>query len=342
MITWFRRTRQRFVFLLVVTPVLAAGIAADRPKYQLKIAVQAPERSVWGKTLKSISREIAEKSNGEVKLKAYWSGAQGNERTLLRKMRVGQLQGASLIGEGAVDVCPASLVLHLPLLFDNEDEADYVLQRIRSRLEDQCRARGYEVVGWAQMGFSYLFSKDPVRDLATLRKAKPWLIESDPLSRAFYDVLGVTPVSTGAANVLPGLQSGLIRTVASPPVGLVAMQWHSRIKYRVDARITYTSGILVLSRKSWGRLPATLQSTVRDTFEKQLAELNRKIRQQNRDALKEIEKRGVETIRPDAEDRATLVKASEEVGQRLVGEYFSQATLDRVHELRTQYRRSRK
>jgi TRAP-type C4-dicarboxylate transport system substrate-binding protein len=256
-------------------------------------------------------------------------------------MRVGQLQGASLIGEGSVDVCPASLVLHLPLLFDNDDEADYVLERIRPRLEEQCREKGYEVVGWAQMGFSYLFSKDAVRDLATLRKSKPWLIENDPLSRAFYDVLGVTPVSTGAANVLPGLQSGLIRTVASPPVGLVAMQWHSRIKYRVDVKITYASVILVISRKSWVRLPARLQSTVRDTFEKQLAELNLKIRQQNRDALKEIEKGGVETIRPDAEGQATFVQASEEVGKRLVGEYFSQATLDRVHELRREYRRGR-
>jgi TRAP-type C4-dicarboxylate transport system substrate-binding protein len=82
MITRFLRTRRLFVLLLLVAPVLAAGIAAGRPKYQLKIAVQAPERSVWGKALKSISREIAEKSNGEVKLKVYWSGVQGNERTL--------------------------------------------------------------------------------------------------------------------------------------------------------------------------------------------------------------------------------------------------------------------
>ena len=333
---------RRTALIVLWMSFLVSGVGGSRARYEFKIAALAPERSVWGKTLKTLARELAEQTDGQVKLKIYPGGVQGDERTVLRRIRVGQLHGAVFVGSGLSTICPDRLALNLPLLFEDEVEAEFVFEGMRPDLEKRCREKGYEVLAWPQMGFSYLFSQNKVRTVGALRRSKPWLMEDDPLSQNLFDVLQVTPVPTAVSNVLTGLQTGFVRTVFCPPAPLIALQWHSRVKYRLDLRVAYSFGVFVIYKKNWRRLPAKLQGIMRSLFEKRNSELNRKIRRQNLDALRVIERQGIETVTVAEQSRREFVLAAEVVGEKLVGESFSREALDRVKALVKEYRQKRK
>ena len=329
--------------LALVIAIPGVAIRSAPPVAQrLKFASQAPERSAWGKALAAVAGDVERESSGQVKLKFYPGGVQGDERTVLRKLRIGQLHGAVLIGHGVTQVCPSSLVLSLPMLFQNTEEASHVFEIMRPEFEEHCRKAGYEVLGWPEFGFSYLFSQREVMTIAVLRDSKPWLIENDPMSENLYDALKINPVPTGIANVLPSLQTGLIRTIFAPPAGLVAMQWHTRVKYHLDVRLTYSMGTIVITKKRWGRLAPKTQELLKRVTAKRNAELSIRIRRQNREAMDVIRRNGVETIQIVPDSREMLAQARDQVGERLVGKYYSRQMLEKVKKLLDEYRASAK
>ncbi|MCI0651484.1 MAG: TRAP transporter substrate-binding protein DctP [Planctomycetes bacterium] len=328
-------------FLFLGLLLLLTGAESGGAKVQIKMASQAPERSVWGKALKDIAAALVKETAGQVELKVYPGGVQGDDSTVLRRMRIGQLHGAVFIGTGVSEICPDSLVLHIPFLFDNEDEVERVLEQVCPRLEQQARDNGYEVVGWPRLGFAYLFSKKEVASVEALRMAKPWLIQHDLLTRHLYETLRVTPVTIGVADVLPALETGLVETVFSPPMGLVALQWHGAVKYRLDLNIMYSFGMVVISRKEWERIPAALQKNVREIFARSIAELNGAVRAQNAEALSVLAKGGVKTLPPEAASHAEFQRAALEVGKKMAGKDFSEAARAEVYRLIEAYRKEK-
>jgi len=324
--------------LLTAWCFLFPSVASAGAKYRLKVAVQAPERSLWGRTLRDISREVKEETNGEVQLKVYAGGVHGDERTVLRKIRVGQLHGGVFMSDGVVTICPDSLALSLPFLFQDEDELTYALEGVSPELEQLARQKGYEILAWPRLGFSYLFSQEEIRTIDALRGSKPWLIENNPIGRHFFGALRVTPVSTGVPNVLPALQSGLIRTVFTPPLGLVAMQWHTRVKYRLNLRITFSIGLFALQKKALKRLPEAHQETLRAVFKRNNLNLTNKLRKENNAALEVLQKHGIETVTVDPETRQELERTTEEVGKRMARKEFSAAIFEKVKGRIREYR----
>lgn len=314
---------------LALTLLLSTTLAADT--FELKIASQAPERSIWGQSFQKMGEDIEEATNGRVRVKTYSNGVQGDEKTVLRKVRVQQLHGAAFIGTGLAQICKDSLALQLPLLFQDAKEVDAVMKEVEPLLAERCAKAGYEVMAWPHLGFSYLLSKNPVGTIKQFRAAKPWLIENDRLTKALFEELRVNPVTVGVTDVLPGLQSGLVDTVFCPPAGMVALQWHTKLAYQLDTPVNYSVGVLALSKRSWKRLPEDLQKIVRKTIVDSIDALNAKVQGQNRDALAAMSKRGIKLVTIDPAARKELVKATESIRKKLRGKEFSPELDAKIH-----------
>ena len=294
-----------------------------RARYRLKVATLAPAMSVWGRAYKAFGDELADLTDGAVRLRVYAGGVQGDEATVIRKMRIGQLDGAGFLGRGVTLICRDTNVLQLPLLFRSHAEVDAVMPSVTPFLERKARDSGYEVLGWPEVGFSYLFSRDPVRSLADVRRAKPWLLKDDVFSEVFYECGGMTAVPAEVGDVLTGLRSGLLRTVFSPPAGMVALQWHSRVSYRLDLEIMFSVGALILRAETWERLPPDVRETVRSASVRHVAELNRKVRKLNQDALDAMAKEGIRTLTATPASVAEFRKLNETVTHKLSRTSFS-------------------
>ena len=110
--------------VLAVVLTAADGWAAEAPENAVgvRLATVAPDRSVWVKAFRDAAADVAKVTEGRVQLKIYAGGVQGDEQTVLRKMRVGQLQGAAFMGQGVRLFCADATVLLLPLMFRSEEQ----------------------------------------------------------------------------------------------------------------------------------------------------------------------------------------------------------------------------
>ena len=335
----FRTTIWMIVLLVFAADPAAYGRSEKKSaKYLFKIATLAPDRSVWINTYKAMADEILDATDGNVKFKCFPGGIQGDEATVLRKIRIGQLQGAGLTGTGLSMICKDSLVFQLPIVFRNQEEVDFVFPKMASLFEGQCKKNGYEVLGWPHLGFSYLFSKTEVRDIASLRSSKPWLLQNDTISKVFFDVAGVSAIPADVSDVLTGLQSGLIHTVFSPPIGMISLQWFSRIQNHLDLKLIYSFGAFVVSQKKWNRIPEDLKKKTRDIAQRHISGMNNKIREQNREALRVMADKHIKTLSATEQGLREFKQLTDKVANKLVGDSFSHESLALLRSLLSQVR----
>ena len=59
------------ILSVVFLTLMITSAQAKKPKYLFKVASLAPEGSVWTKTFRNFTREVEEKSGGEIGFKIY-------------------------------------------------------------------------------------------------------------------------------------------------------------------------------------------------------------------------------------------------------------------------------
>ena len=91
--------------LLSITALAAIGVArterlAQADNVELRIATLAPSGSPWMEVLDKANSEIKDKTAGRVTLKYFEGGQQGDEKDFVRKIKLGQLDGAAVTSIG--------------------------------------------------------------------------------------------------------------------------------------------------------------------------------------------------------------------------------------------------
>ena len=115
-------TSARIASLLAAVLAVLATPALGQQPVQVKLGTLAPNGSTWHEILKEMAERWSQASNGTVKLRIYPGGTQGNEGEMIRKMAVGQLQGAAVTTTGLHDIAPEPQALSVPQLLDGDDE----------------------------------------------------------------------------------------------------------------------------------------------------------------------------------------------------------------------------
>ena len=305
---------------------LVAGLAlpaAAQPKVTLKFATLAPEGSAWMQAFDKARQEVLEATQGEVALKVFPAGILGEEKDVLFKVKVGQVDGGAFIGFGIGRICPDARALMFPLIFNTYEEVDAVFAALQPHLEQQCRANGYVALGWTEVGFSYLLSTKPVRTLADLRAAKPWLTPGEEMLSELFAAGKVNGIPVTVADVLTALQTGLIQTIYSPPLAAVAMQWHTRVRYRNDLRLVYSFGGVFLADRAWNNVPEAHRAVTQDIFRRRTRELTEQVRRSDAEALRVLAGQGIETLTSPPEALQEFYAVSREGMKKVEGRLFS-------------------
>jgi TRAP-type C4-dicarboxylate transport system substrate-binding protein len=307
-----------------------ARAQAPAPTCLLKIATVAPEGSTWMKVLRDIDAEVRQETGNAVGFKIYAGGVQGDEQVVLRKVRSGQLHGGAFTGAGLGLIASAERVLELPFLFHNYDEIDRVHAKVDPKLEAVLHDAGFTVLGWAEVGFVYLFSRQPLGTQAQLQSAKMWLWEGDPLAEAFFRSAGIVPVPLSITDVMTSLQTKLVDGVYASPLGCVALQWFTRVAYFTDFPVSFASSAIVVSNGAFDRVPAEQREKVRAICTKRFRELVLRTRKENEDALLEIEKSGVKRVKVEPAAASRFEEIGRKVWKEQVGKLYPPELLDLV------------
>lgn len=304
--------------LMMVAVFLLATSHAGAQGLKLKIATLAPDGSFWMEEARQAADEIASRTDGRVGFRFYPGGTMGSDEAVLRKMRIGQLHGGVLLAGSLGDLDPNFEIYNLPLVFRSYDEVDHVRSQLDQRLIALLDDKGIVAFGLVETGFVYLMSTQPTRTFADLDGRKAWIPEGDEISKAIADAAGLSPVPLALSDVLTGLQTGLIDTVAAPPVGAVALQWFTKAQYVTDLPLTYVYGTLVLSDRAFGMIGDQDKGIVREVLDAMSSDLNRRARTDNQEAREALVKQGVTFVTPTPETKERWEEVAAEARQTLI------------------------
>ena len=306
--------KQLFRAALVVAVAFAASpLAAET----FKLATVAPENSQWMRDMRAGAKAISDRTDGRVKIKLYGGGVMGNDNKVLRKIRIGQLHGGAFTAGSLMSIYPDLSVYGLPLLFNSQEEVDFVRERFDAQLKQGLEDAGYVSFGFAGGGFAMVLGNEPVRTLEDLDNQKMWVPEGDTISYAGMEALDLSPVTLPITDVLTGLQTGLLDVVATPPVGAVVLQWHTKVKYGTPMPLVYTMAFIAIDKKRFDRLSAEDQVIVDEVLTGIYANFEQVNRADNEKALAALESVGIEIVALEDGELSKLRGQVESVNREL-------------------------
>lgn len=318
--------------LAVLGLVFATGVASAAQTF--KIATLAPDGSSWMSAMRAAGEEIEQRTEGRVKFRFFPGGVMGNDQSVLRKIRIGQLHGAAFSGGGVAEVYPDIQVLGLPFLFRDLDEVDYLRSELDVVLNRGLEDAGFVNFGIAEGGFARLMSTRPIREPGDLKNEKAWVPDNDQVAYRVMEALGVSPVKMPMTDVLTGLQTGLISVVGSSPLGAIAFQWHTRIKYMTDEPLIYLLGVFAIDKRAFGKLSESDQKVARDVLGRTFEEMNRQNRRDNEQAREALRAQGVEFVAVAPDALQTWRETAKQVNLQLAREgKFSVELTERAYRL---------
>jgi TRAP-type C4-dicarboxylate transport system substrate-binding protein len=325
--------------LLLIIMLFPLGSQAA-PEYTIKFATLAPPGSTWMNLLNDWDTELRAKSDGRIGFKFYPGGVQGDEPEVLKKMRFNQLQGGAFTGYGIGRIYSPARVMELPFLFRNTDEIDYVRQHFMPQFQQGFADNGYVLLGWMEVGFVHIFSKQPIHSLDDMKSRRVWLWQGDPMGQAFFNASGISPVPLSIIDVYTSLSTGLIDTVYAPPLGAIALQWFTKTPYISSVPLTNGMGGLIVSKRFHDRLPADLQTLLAETGRTTGEKLIAATRIDNRKSITTLEERGLEFIEPgEGMSEAALQDLRDRAAADLIkSDYIPSAVFDKTLRLLRQYR----
>src|SRR5829696_1641189 len=277
------------VSMASVSPAVADNV-------ELRLATLAPSGSPWMEVLGKGEAEIKTKTAGRVMLKYYPGGQQGDERDFVRKIGLGQLDGAAVTSIGLSMFDESIRVLEVPMMFQSAEEVDYVADKMWPYFQKKFEKKGFKLNDRGEVGCVYFLSKAKVETVADLKGQKIWQWGDDQLVGAMFKKLGLNGVPLGVPEVDASLTSGRITACYGSPVAAVALQWYTKVKFMTSMPMSFAIGATVVSLEAMKKLSAEDAKSVEEIGKASAKKLRKVIRKANDDAKGTMTRKGVTVV----------------------------------------------
>ncbi|MET0285305.1 MAG: TRAP transporter substrate-binding protein DctP [Polyangiales bacterium] len=305
------------------TPASAAG------ETTIRMATIAPKGSKAERILRAWDMSVKEKTQGRVKFQFYPGGIAGDERDVLRKMKVNQLDATTLTSVGLGQIVRSASVLQVPGMF--KSYAD--LNAVRATMDTEWRAEfdkaGYQLLGWFDIGFGRIFSAQEIAKPSDLKKARPWVWRDDPVFPELLKIVGANGVPLGLPEVFPALQTKMVDTVVASPTAALGLQWFNQLKFMTKQADIALVGATLLTNQLYKSLPPDAQQVLTETGKQAHAKALELIANEEATDYNTLKQRGIKEV-DTAPHAAEWDKAYVELRTKLTGKLFSKDLLDRV------------
>ncbi len=322
------KTLGKWAALLLAGILATSALAADK---QLRIGTLATKNSLYHRQLMELGEAWRTAQGGNAKYLVYPDGSQGGETDMVRRMRIGQLQGGLLSVVGLREIEPSIAALqNMPLMFRNWDEVDYVREKMRPAMEKKFLDKGFVVLAWGDAGWVRFFSKEPAVRPDDFKKMKFFAWGSEVEQQEIMKSLGYTPVPLETGDILPAIQTGMINAVPSTPYFALATQIYTTASNMLELNWAPIVGALIITKKAWDELTPEGQAAVREAGAKAGVQLRAKARQEVDDAVDAMKKRGLKVNKPNAEQMQEWNRLADNLYPRVRGKMVPADTFDEV------------
>jgi TRAP-type C4-dicarboxylate transport system substrate-binding protein len=207
--------------------IFSVGLVFGQTK--IRFATVAPEGSTWMKVMREYANAVEDATNNEIEFKIYPGQVAGDEKDVLRKIRIGQLDSGGFTGVGLGEILPEVRIMDSPFLFRSYEEVDFVAEHFYNYFSKKFEEKGFILLGWAEVGFVYVFTNKPINALEDMNGVKMWMWEGDPIAEATFRAFNISPIPLSITDVLTSLQTNLINGVYISPYACTVVQWHTKV-----------------------------------------------------------------------------------------------------------------
>ena len=153
---------------MILFIILSLSLGFSR-KTLIKLATLAPEGTEWHGMLLSMGQEWKKISKKSVNLRVYPGGVIGDERDMVRKMRIGQIHAAAITTEGLTEIVPEFSAYYVPLAFQDSEDVMAVTESLLPDLETKLHKQGFKLLHIGELGWAYWFTSKPIKLLMILK-----------------------------------------------------------------------------------------------------------------------------------------------------------------------------
>ena len=274
---------------------LAHGLNVDHPVH---------------KGMEFMAQKLEEKSGGKMTIELYPSSQLGSERQCLELLQIGSLSMTKVSAAVMENFNPNIQVLSLPYIFRDDEHAFKVLDgEIGRELHDQSEKYWLRGLTYFDAGYRSFYTKErPVKTPADLDGLKIRVQESVTAMNLVRTLGGApTPISWG--ELYTALQQGVVDGAENNPPSFLTSRHYEICKYYSLNEHTAVPDILVISTIAWNRLSEQEQQWLQAAADEATIHQRQLWAVAEQEALDEVQKAGVEIIRPDKTPFAEGTKA---------------------------------
>lgn len=321
--------------LLIGVPGGTHSFADTGDKIYLRVSMLVPRTSMGVVESKRWEKRVKKATNDRLRIKMYWGGTSGDERAVIRKMRMGQVDASALTTISLGDHIKQVQIMNAPGLFANYRQLDEAFKELSPAFDKEAYDQGFKVMGWGDAGKYRLFSQQPIKKPSDVRRMRPWLWPEALMMKEFFRVIGATGVPMEIPEVYAGLQTGMIDTVLASALTSLATLWFTKTPYVSNQGGGYITGAFVIARKKFEEMPKDISDALSDLAAKYQHQVVYNLRKADLDAFKRLLKRGITSVKVDnfSEWQALMDKITD----GFVGRLYSRQMLKRVKAICKKY-----
>jgi TRAP-type C4-dicarboxylate transport system substrate-binding protein len=317
---------------------VVASLAHAEPTV-LKLATVAPDGTTWAHEMKAFAQEVESASRGDLRVKWVWGGLAGDDVQVSGRIDRGQLDGTASGGILCTQLAPTMRVMRIAGLFQTREEATYVVSRLSPRIDEEFRSSGYVNLVLPNLGPDVVMTNQPFATFDELRKLKLWRWDVDELGIAMGHTMGLTLVTTPVADAGRALDQKQFDGMLGIPAAALAFQWYTKLRYVMDLHMGFLVGCIVVSNRSYDRLPLEHQQILKAAAAKLNVRADLVGRHQDDMLLGGVfQRQGMKTLPVTAPMRQEFFEAARDARKKLGEKLVPEALLREVLGLLADFR----
>ena len=333
---------KKFIALLSLVIVAAALTAAPRLQAApvvVKMGTLVPDGSAWHVILKQMGEKW--KANG-VELRLYPGGILGDEKDVIRKMRIGQVQGGVMTVVGLAEIDKSVMALAMPMMYESDDELDYVREKMMTHFTQRFAKKGFVILNWGDAGWVTFFGKKAIHTPEELKAHKFFIWAGDSDSLNIWKSAGYSPIPLAPTDILTGLQTGLIDSFDTTPITALSFQWFKSAPYMTELKWAPLVGGTVISKKTWDALTPAQRDAIQKASSDAGLALRKDIRSQEQKVLDVMKGNGLTVVPLTADEKGQWKKTFQDAYPILMDKLVPKESFDLAMKYRNEYRANKK
>jgi tripartite ATP-independent transporter DctP family solute receptor len=246
---------------------------AQRAEYTLRYGGYLSAKDPTNLAVQRMAAEVAEKSNGKMKIEVFTDGKLGNEREVSEAVRIGSVELVATLGTGLAQYVPEVGVLELPFTSRNDKCAVQVFLDVMPDVAKLSVPKGFRPLTAWGIGERGLLTKTPITRIEDLSGKK--MRGPAPLYLGTLRAMGANPVQMPWTEIYVGLDGGTIDGMEASPQMIYPSRFQEVAKNFTVTRHINPGYYLLVAERYWQKLPPDMQAILQKAADNASAELRR-------------------------------------------------------------------